>query len=189
MTNREARWKEQTHTAAAVPPARSFCCAPSESPALLREAFLGDSKPVTMRLMKSFASIGALLPLLFASCDQNQGQVLAMRDEFQQQIATKDKALEELNRKLADADQKNEKLNEQLLRATRDGPAPDKIAEVVAARLETRLAELEKNLRGGGPPPGPNVDGGPRTQPQQPQQRESGPSDPTRKKYKMSFDQ
>lgn len=142
--------------------------------------------------MKPSRLLGLLSLVAFTGCDQNQNQILSMREEFQQQMQAKDKAIEEISRKVADVEQQRDKLQEQLLKSSHDSVAPEKIAELVAARLETttladmkaRIEKIETALSGAAGGRGPAI-GGPAA-PQAP--AEQGPaSDPSRKRYKMSF--
>jgi uncharacterized lipoprotein len=108
--------------------------------------------------MRTILLLSALMLAGITGCDQRQGQLLAMRDDFQKQLTAKEKTIEELNAKVTELDRQNGDLQLQVAKASQD---PDKIAEAVSKRVEeknaaafgdlkTRLDQLAQSLRGGG---------------------------------------
>jgi uncharacterized phage infection (PIP) family protein YhgE len=156
--------------------------------------------------------ITACLALL-ASCDQQQNQLLTMREELMKQVLVKEKSITDLQQQISQLQTQNTRLQDDLLRAKDEANSPDKIAEVVTRKAEeqiavalgeikTKLDSLESSMKNiqiaaaaAPPPPAPT----PATQPAQPaaQQapqpadnsimREKSSSDPNRKRYKFDF--
>lgn len=168
--------------------------------------------------MKSSPYILQLLALLLLTgCDQKQNQLLTLREEFQKQIDSKDKTMEDLHQKLAEIQAQNTQLQEKLLAATKESVAPEKIADSVTKKAEERvdsalaqinakLSSLEQAIKASqlasAPAPAPasapaqvpatrtSPAASPQGQPQNPGQirvRDATQSDPNRKKYKFEF--
>jgi hypothetical protein len=112
--------------------------------------------------------------LMFTGCDQQQGQILALRDEFQRQLQAKDKTIEDLRKEAADLHGQNIKISDELVKAktelvaaTQQASSPEKIAGAVADVLAQRssaplndiaskLDLMQQSLKGMGGPISPN---------------------------------
>ena len=138
-----------------------------------------------------------LAMVLLTGCDR-QSQVGSLREEFQHQLESKDKTIEDLNHRLSEAERQRADLEVQLAKSAADPAAAAKLADAVseavaqkqAAKLDELKALIEK-LGGSrsvaGPSRGPDT-GAPEVRPRPEGEPERGPSsDPSRKKYKMDF--
>ena len=153
----------------------------------------------------------AILLVGTAGCDQQQSQILSMRDAFDKELKAKDKVIEDLNRKVNDLDQRNGQMEQQLIKAS---GGSDKVVAAVTEgvskavvdqntttfnQVKSQLDEILKTLKSGVgvAPSAPSAQGpvanAPQQQyqapPPQPTQRpaSSEPRDPNTKKYKMTW--
>lgn len=109
-----------------------------------------------MNIMKIAISplLGLAAIVCLTACDQQQTKVLALQEEYQRQLHTKDASIEELNQKVQALQHDKDALSDKLIKAMNDPQSGDKIvkgvAEVVDARLkaqlDARFSELKSRL-------------------------------------------
>jgi multidrug resistance efflux pump len=154
--------------------------------------------------------ITACLALL-ASCDQQQNQLLTMREELMKQMQAKDKSISDLQQQIGQLQTQNTRLQDDLLRAKDESNAPEKIADVVTKKAEeqvaaalgeikTKLDAIESSMKNiqiaaaaapPAPTPAPQQMQAPSHPAPQPVDnsimREKSTTDPNRKKFKFDF--
>ena len=139
----------------------------------------------------------ALLAAGMSGCEQQQTKILSLREEFQRQLQTKEKTIEDLNRRVLELGELNSQLQQQLLKSSQESASPERLAESVArkvdeqnAKLKTQMDEILQAVRSGSAGQAPRDQNPSSSAPPafgQPPVREPSPSDPNRRKYKFEF--